>query len=79
MEPRTVLITGARSGFGRALTREFERLGDRVIGTTRSEARAAALSLQAEERGLLTRYLPLELTRADSIEALKKLLMVSSF
>lgn len=70
MEPRTVLITGARSGFGRALTREFERLGDRVIGTTRSEARAAALSLQAEERGLLTRYLPLELTRADSIEAL---------
>lgn len=70
MGKRTILITGARSGFGRALTQEFERRGDRVIGTTRSVEQAVALEQDAERRGMGTRYLPLELESPTSIAAL---------
>lgn len=70
MGNRTILITGARSGFGRALTQEFERRGECVIGTTRSAEQATTLNQQAEHRGVSTRYLPLELENPASIEAL---------
>lgn len=70
MVNRTILITGARSGFGRALTQHFERRGERVIGTTRSAAQASDMSRASKSAGTCTRYLPLELENPASIDAL---------
>jgi len=43
MTTRTVLVTGAGSGFGRGTAEELLRRGHRVIATTESEAQADAL------------------------------------
>jgi NAD(P)-dependent dehydrogenase (short-subunit alcohol dehydrogenase family) len=44
--PKTILITGATRGLGRALTEEFIRLGHAVIGCGRSEKEIAQLQKQ---------------------------------
>ncbi|XBS71749.1 SDR family oxidoreductase [Acerihabitans sp. KWT182] len=43
MSQRTWLITGVSSGFGRALSGQLLERGDRVVGTVRDIAKAAAL------------------------------------
>jgi NADP-dependent 3-hydroxy acid dehydrogenase YdfG len=57
---RTVLVTGATSGFGAAIARRFHALGDRVIATGRREERLAALADALGER-----LLPLAFDVAD--------------
>ncbi|WP_027213971.1 oxidoreductase [Burkholderia sp. WSM2232] len=47
---RILLITGASSGFGRALAREALQAGHRVVGTVRSEAARAELEALAPGR-----------------------------
>jgi NAD(P)-dependent dehydrogenase (short-subunit alcohol dehydrogenase family) len=44
MKPRTILITGATRGLGRALVAEFARLGHVVLGCGRKESEIAALA-----------------------------------
>jgi serine 3-dehydrogenase (NADP+) len=67
---KTILITGATAGFGRATARRFSRDGWRVIGTGR---RAERLRELAEELG--EAFLPLELDMRDrrAIEGLAQL------
>jgi NAD(P)-dependent dehydrogenase (short-subunit alcohol dehydrogenase family) len=43
MAPRTWLITGVSSGFGRELTEQLLDRGDRVVGTVRDRARVSDL------------------------------------
>lgn len=45
---KTILVTGASSGIGRAIAIECSRLGGRVIGTARNEARLAETMEQME-------------------------------
>ena len=44
MAPRTWLITGVSSGFGRELTQQLLERGDRVVGTVRDAAKVADLT-----------------------------------
>ncbi len=44
---KTLLITGASSGFGQALAREALDAGHRVVGTVRSEEARSALEAVA--------------------------------
>ena len=67
---RTILITGATSGFGKAAARKFATGGWRVIGTGRRGDRLREL---AEEIG--DTFLPLEIDMRDreAVESLAKL------
>ncbi len=67
---KTILITGATSGFGRAAARRFADGGWRVIGTGR---RAERLRELAEELG--DAFLPLEIDMRDqeAVESLARL------
>jgi serine 3-dehydrogenase len=67
---KTILITGATSGFGRASAKRFAEGGWRVIGTGRRAERLRALS---EEIG--DAFLPLEIDMRDhaAVESLAKL------
>ena len=67
---RTILITGATSGFGKAAARKFATGGWRVIGTGRRGGRLREL---AEEIG--DTFLPLEIDMRDreAVESLAKL------
>lgn len=58
--PRTILVTGASSGFGEATARKFLEAGDRVIATARRMARLEALADENREH-----YLPLVLDVRD--------------
>lgn len=67
---KTILITGATSGFGRAAARRFVAGGWRAIGTGRRGERLRAL---AEELG--EHFLPLEIDMRDraAVESLARL------
>lgn len=60
---RTVLITGAGSGFGQGAAVELARRGHRVIATTETQAQADALN--AEHPSLVT--MKLDVTDADDV------------
>jgi 3-hydroxy acid dehydrogenase/malonic semialdehyde reductase len=64
---RTALVTGATSGFGRAITRRFVRDGYRVIATGRREERLREL---AAELGDAILTLRLDVTDAPAVSAL---------
>jgi NAD(P)-dependent dehydrogenase (short-subunit alcohol dehydrogenase family) len=49
MAQRTWLITGVSSGFGRELTRQLLKRGDRVVGTVRDTSKVADLREQYSE------------------------------
>lgn len=63
----TVLVTGASSGFGEAITRRFVRDGHRVIAAARRLDRLRAL---ADELGDAVLPLALDVTDADAVAAL---------
>ena len=46
---RTVLITGAGSGFGKGAAIELARRGHKVIATTETDEQAAALAAEAPQ------------------------------
>jgi len=65
--PKTVLVTGATSGFGRAIARRFVRDGHRVVGAARRRDRLEALAV---ELGPAFGYHVLDVTDSDAVAAL---------
>ena len=67
MQDRTVIVTGGASGIGRATALLLAREGARVIIGDIDEAGGRAVEAQATAEGLAVEFLPLDLTRPDSI------------
>lgn len=67
---KTILITGATSGFGRASARRFAQGGWRVIGTGRRAERLRELS---DEIGHAFLPLEVDMQKRDEVESLAKL------
>ncbi len=66
MKQRTVLITGANSGFGLAAADEFARQGYRVFAGARSKASEALLKMAAERPHI--RIVSLDVSRDRSVK-----------
>ena len=50
-EAKTILITGASSGMGRAIATELGRRGNKIIATARRVERLEALKTEIEAAG----------------------------
>ena len=64
---RSVVVTGASAGIGRALTLRLAGRGARVVAAARS---SAALDALAREAGPAVHAVPVDVTRDDSVAAL---------
>lgn len=67
---RTVLVTGANTGVGLETVLHLARLGFRVVGTARSEEKAASIRTAAADAGLEVETEILELTDDAACERL---------
>ena len=65
----TILITGASSGIGKVTCLHLAERGYRVIGTSRSLERLAALFDEAEERGLKVYGVELDMNSDESVDS----------
>ena len=65
---RTILITGASSGIGKATALYLAAKGYHVIGTSRSSRRLAALQTEARERALPLAVIELDINQPQAIE-----------
>ncbi|MER5784233.1 SDR family NAD(P)-dependent oxidoreductase [Streptomyces mobaraensis] len=65
---RSVVVTGASGGIGRAVALGLARRGLDVIGTVRGEEKAAALTAAARERGCTVRTVLMDVADAKSCE-----------
>ncbi|MFI9203043.1 SDR family oxidoreductase [Streptomyces sp. NPDC053048] len=66
---RSVVVTGANSGIGRAVVLELARRGYDVIGTVRTEEKAKALEAAAGDHSRTVRTVLMDVADADSCEA----------
>jgi len=64
------LVTGASRGIGRAIALELGRLGARVIGTATSSEGAESIANALKEKGINGEGRVLDVTVAESVEAL---------
>jgi len=62
---KTILITGARGGFGKATAFALARRGHSVIATTHTEEQAAALKAEAGAAGLVMETFKLDITLSE--------------
>jgi retinol dehydrogenase-12 len=71
MAGRTVLITGANTGIGRATAEELARRGARLFLACRSEAKTAPVleAIRRQSPGVKVDFLPLDLADLDSVRA----------
>lgn len=69
MQDRAVIVTGGASGIGRATALLLAREGARVFVGDIDEAGGQAVAAQAAGEKLALDFLPLDLTRTESIEA----------
>ncbi|MBW3556213.1 MAG: SDR family NAD(P)-dependent oxidoreductase [Actinobacteria bacterium] len=65
---RTVLVTGANSGVGLETSLHLARLGFHVVGTVRSEDKAAALERAATDAGVVVHTSVLDVTDVTACE-----------
>jgi len=68
MDGKVVLITGASSGIGSALAREYARLGARVVATARREERLQTLVEGLEAGGAQALAIGCDVTRDGDLE-----------
>lgn len=68
MNGKVVLITGASSGIGSALAREYARLGARVVATARREERLQTLVEGLEGEGAQALAIGCDVTRDGDLE-----------
>ena len=68
--PRTVLITGASRGIGRAAARAFAAQGDHVILVARTRAGLEEADDEVRTAGGTATLVPLDLTDGDKVDAL---------
>lgn len=68
---KTVLVTGAASGLGWALSQAFHQRGDHVLLVDRDEE---ALAKRSAELGMRATSLTLDLTDANAVEKLQELI-----
>jgi len=69
MEHRIALVTGANKGLGKAVAREFGRLGCHVVLGSRDRARGEAATAELRAEGLDVEGLSLDVTSDDSVAA----------
>lgn len=66
MNPRSVVVTGAGRGIGRAIAMELAHAGFDVIGTVRTEERARELRAEVDRTGAAVRTVLLDVADATS-------------
>lgn len=69
MQARTIVVTGGASGIGRATALLLAREGARVLVGDLDEAGGQAVAADALAAGLAVEFLPLDLTKPDSVAA----------
>ncbi len=67
--PRTVVVTGASSGVGRATARAFADRGDRVALLARGETALAGAAADVKARGGRPFVVPVDVADADAVDA----------
>lgn len=67
---KTAVITGASSGIGMALAREFARLGANVVMGARSEEKLKELAAELESQGAVTAYRVTDVTKEEDCRGL---------
>ncbi|MFN3233929.1 MAG: 3-oxoacyl-ACP reductase FabG [Gammaproteobacteria bacterium] len=72
LEGKTVLVTGASRGIGKAIALDLVRNGATVLGTATSEKGAQAITDYLKEANATGKGYMLNVTNADSIEQLLK-------
>lgn len=66
-DKRSVLITGANSGIGRATALRFAAAGDRVVAAMRNTAKAEKLLALASDAGVAVEPIELDVNDAESV------------
>lgn len=70
LEHKTALVTGARSGIGRAIALELAREGADVIVSGRDASRGAETVAAIESNGGTARFVATDLADLESVENL---------
>lgn len=76
---RTVLVTGAGTGIGKAISVLFARLGARLVLASRSEDKLASTSALLERIGAEHRAIPTNIREPDAVDALFDVLEAADF